>query len=602
MINPIIHIKRTKRFLLGMKIYKFRNFYLNPAERQVIKGENCLELTSRTFDVLQLLLENGGEVLTKDEILGKVWNGSFVEEGNLAVHISKLRRLLDETKNQPYIETVQGSGYRFVAPVHEASQSEWEKIFSGINPSLPENSPHEWTFDSIAVLPLQNESNDPEIEYLADGLTESFINSLSHLSNLRVIARNTVFRYKNKTPDAKEVGKTLGVATILTGRIRVMKDNLTIGIELTKTADGSQLWGTHFNRSFIDIFEIQESIIFEVSEKLRSEIGSIRESSAFITNNAESYKLFLKGKYFLDKWTEDNVYKAIEYFDKSVSFDPTNVYSYVEMIECYFMLYFCDYVSYTDVSTKITPLLSIVSEMNQNVDVLQAMYGAKKMYLDWDFKAAETHFQNALRINHSCLIARYRYSHLLLHSGKFKESLEQLQQISLIDPLSIINRIRIGRTFYKMRRYENALFYLREALELEPTNYVALAIIGAILTKLGDYDEALKLLEESLNAQFNIETLSCIGYLNAVKGDKDKAYQIIDQMKSLSENKNHSGMRLAKIYLALGNKDIAYELLDDAFEKHDVDLVSLKFHPIWTPINNETRFKNLLLKVGLPTD
>src|SRR5215204_6272215 len=193
-----------------MKIYKFRNFYLNPAERQVIKGENCLELTSRTFDVLQLLLENGGDVLTKDEILGKVWNGNFVEEGNLAVHISKLRRLLDETKDQPFIETVQGSGYRFVAPVQRISQSDWEKRLSGINPLPPENVSHEWTFDSIAVLPLQNESGDVEIEYLADGLTESFINSLSRLPNLKVIARNTVFRYKNKISDAKEVGETLG--------------------------------------------------------------------------------------------------------------------------------------------------------------------------------------------------------------------------------------------------------------------------------------------------------------------------------------------------------------------------------------------------------
>src|SRR5215213_2071019 len=136
-----------------MKIYRFRNCYLNPAERRVLRDGKYLELTTKTFDVLQLLIENCGEIVTKDEILGKVWNGSFVEEGNLAVHISKLRRLLDETKNQPFIETVQGSGYRFVAPVHEISQNDWEKNTFQISFSTQANISREWTFDSIAVLP-----------------------------------------------------------------------------------------------------------------------------------------------------------------------------------------------------------------------------------------------------------------------------------------------------------------------------------------------------------------------------------------------------------------------------------------------------------------
>jgi len=585
-----------------MKIYKFRNFYFNPTERRVIKDGKYLELTTKTFDVLHLLIESGGEIVTKDEILGRVWNGSFVEEGNLPVHISKLRRLLDETRDQPFIETVQGSGYRFVAPVNEASRSDWEKSISGIDTTDPDKTSNEWNFDSIAVLPLVNENGDPEIEYLADGLTECFINSLSRLPNLKVIARNTVFRYKNQNSDAREIGETLGVATILTGRIRVIKDHLTISIELTKTEDGTQLWGTHFNRSFTDIFEIQESVVSEVSEKLRSEISNITGKPGFtiITNNAESYKLYLKGKYLLDKWTEDNLYKAIDYFEQSVSIDPLNVHSYVEMVECYFMLYFCDYISYTDVSTKIQPHLSVISKMKQNIDVVQAMLGGKKMYLDWKFDEAEQHFKNALNINPTCLIARYRLSNSLLHSGKFKEALEELQQISMIDPLSVINRIRIGRVFFKMKRYENAVFYLKEALELEPNNYVALTILGVILTESKKFDEALKVLEYSLKSQFNIETLSCIGYLHATEGNKKKAYNIIEQIKLLPEYNNHSGMRLAKIYLALGDKETAYDLLDDAFEKHDVDLISLKFHPIWTPINNDTRFVGLLLKVGLP--
>lgn len=590
--------------LLIMKIYRFKNFYLNPTERRVIKNGQFLELTTKTFDVLQLLIENGNEVVSKDEILGKVWNGSFVEESNLPVHISKLRRQLDEAKNQQFIETVQGSGYRFVQPIYEVSQAEWEKNLSDVESPPQESAPSEWKFDSIAVLPLQNENGDDEIDYLADGLTESFINSLSRLPNLKVIARNTVFRYKNKNTDAREVGETLGVATILTGRIRIVKDHLIIGIELTKTDDGSQLWGTHFNRLFTDIFEIQESIMSEVLENLKSEINNASKNFANnqITINSESYRLYLKGKYLLDKLTKSSIFSAIDCFEKSIRYDPNNIHSFVEIIECYFMLYICDYISHSVVYTKITPILSIISEMNQNIDVLQAMYGGKKYYLDWEFENAEKHFRMALSINSNCLIARCRYSMSLLHSGKYIEALDQLQQISMLDPLSVINFIRIGRIFYKLRRYENAIFYLQEALELEPDNYVALTIMGVILTEQGFYNEALIMFENSLISQFNIETLSCLGHLHAINGDNDKAYQIIEQIKSLPENITHSSMRLAKIYVALGNIELAYELLDDAFEKHDVDLISLKFYHVWEPLKNEDRFREILLKVGLSTE
>lgn len=275
-----------------MKIYRFRNCLLNPVERRVLRGGKYLELTTKTFDVLQLLIENRGAIVTKDEILGKVWNGSFVEEGNLAVHISKLRRLLDETSQQPFIETVQGSGYRFVAPVNETDRSDWEKIAAQTNHSFQDKSSPEWIFDSIAVLPLQNEGGDVEIEYLADGLTESFINSLSRLPNLKVIARNTAYQYKNKNANAKEIGETLGVATILTGRIRVVKDCLTVGVELTKSKDGTQLWGKHFNRSFTDILGIEESVISEVLGKLQS-----KANLNLFTKLSEAQKAEEKGQY-----------------------------------------------------------------------------------------------------------------------------------------------------------------------------------------------------------------------------------------------------------------------------------------------------------------
>jgi TolB-like protein/predicted negative regulator of RcsB-dependent stress response len=587
-----------------MKIYRFRNCFLNSAERRVLKDGNYLELTTKVFDVLQLLIENRGEIVTKDEILGKVWNGSFVEEGNLAVHISKLRRLLDETKNQPFIETVQGSGYRFVAPVQEVRLDEWEKHASGVDPSLQKKHSREWTFDSIAVLPLQNESQDSEIEYLADGLTESFINSLSRLPNLKVIARNTVFRYKNETVDARQVGETLGVATVLTGRIRVIKDHLIIGIELTKTEDGTQLWGTHFNRAFTDIFKVQESIISEVLEKLKSEITNASKKYSInpITKNSESYRLYLKGKYFLDKWTFEDITKAIQYFEKSISYDPTNIDSYVEIVEGYLSLFLSDNISHANIWDKINPLLSTIAEFDQNLDKVQALYGAKKMYLDWKFEEAEKHFQNALDFNFNCSIARNRYLQLLIYLGKFSEALKELQNIMITDSLSIIVYQRVGRIFYYMNQFESALIYLEEYIEMYPTDSLTLVLLGATLTELGKYDRALEIFNYSLELQFNFETLAMIGYANACAGKIEKAFEIIQQIKSQSTDNNQQSSKLARIYLAIGEKERAYKILEHAIETHEADLIALKIDPRLRKINNELRFKQLVFKVGLPVD
>lgn len=584
-----------------MKIYRLRNCYLNQAERRVIKDGKYLELTPKTFDVLLLLIENCGEIVSKDDILGKVWNGSYVEEGNLAVHISKLRRTLGETKTQPFIETAQGSGYRFVAPLQEVSQSDWDKNASRIKSSPEENLAREWIFDSIAVLPLGNESGDAEIEYLADGLTESFINSLSRLPHLRVIARNTVFRYKNKAADAKQVGETLGVATVLTGRIRAIKEHLTISIELTKTEDGTQLWGTQFNRSFTDIFEIQESIFIEVLEKLKFEISNTTKQHYInsITKNSESYKLYLKGKYLLEKWTENKLYRAIECFEQSISYDPTNVHSYVEIIECYLTLYFSDHISYKDVSIHIEPYLTLITKLNESVDVVQAMYGVKKIYLDWQFDEGRKHLETALTINPHCLIARHRYSDFLLLTGKYIDALKELHQIIMIDPLSFSTNKRIGRLFYKMGRFEAAISYLNDALEIEPTDYIALAILGASLTELGKYQEAISIFQKSLDNYFNIEIASMIGYVHALEGNKDKANQVIEQIKSLPKDICQPEIKLARIYKAMGEKDKAYELLEQAYIQHNVDFVSITSDPRWNTIKNEPRFKALALKLGL---
>lgn len=425
------------------KFYRFRNCYLNCEERRVLKDGEYLELTPKTFDVLQLLVEKRGEIVTKDEILGKVWNGSLIEEGNLAVHVSKLRRLLGETKTERFIETVPGIGYRFVAPISKSK-------------------------------PLEP------------------------------------------------------------------------------------------------------------------------------TGNRESRKYYLKGKYFFEKRTAEEIHKAVDCFRKSISLDPTNPLPYFETVECYRLLYSFDYISYKEFSAHVRPIVASVAKLEQYTDVVHIVYASVTLALDWKFEEAEQHLKTALEINPDSLIAHTRYSELLLLLGRFSEACEELEQISRIDHVSVVTYNRLGRLFYGMRQPEKAFFCLNEALELEPSHYETLTLLGGVLTELGDYPAAIATFNKVLEIQNNSEILGMIGYISALDGERDKAIEVVEQLESQSKVASENAIKRARIYLALGEKETVYELLDEAFHWHESDLMALKADPRWASVREEPRFIDLVKRVGLP--
>lgn len=412
-----------------------------------------LDMAPRTFDVLQLLVERHGEIVTKDEILGNVWNGSYVEEGNLPVHISKLRQRLGESKSERYIETVAGIGYRFVAPVLQVEANEWLGF---------------WPSNEIA------------------------------------------------------------------------------------------------------------------------------------TPNSESHKLYLRGQHFLGKRTTDDIRKAIDSFRKSYSADPLNSLAYVGAVESYMLLYQTGILLHSDVSMRIQPLTMILSQMNQQIDLVQAMHGTVSMHLDWKFEKAAEHFRIALRLNPSYLVARYRYSDLLIVTGRFSEALIEIHQTLRVDPISTLTYTRLGRLFWKMGRYETALLYLEEAIELEADDWEALLIMGAVLAAIGRYPESVAALEKSITAHKSPETMSILSYVHALSGKKGEASKIIRELELEYDGVLTQPVMIAKIHLGLGDFATTYRYLKMAFDIHDADLIGLLFDPTWKPLRNQRQFQDLLQRIGIP--
>jgi TolB-like protein/lipopolysaccharide biosynthesis regulator YciM len=580
-----------------MHVYKFRDCLLNTAERSVIKEHQHLELTTKTFDVLQYLIENAGKVVSKDDILGNVWNGNFVEESNLPVHISKLRRSLSESRDCRFIETVQGTGYRFVAPLQTVTEEVWHVVAEA---SRHRSSSKTLEFEhSIAVLPLHNESHDPNVEYLAEGLTEGIINALSHISGLKVIARDTVFRYRGAEAEAIEIGETLGVETIFAGRIRVIDNRLIVGVELISVRDRRQLWGDRYDRQFSEIFALQDDISFRIRERLELTNHNQKRILYHSFTHGESYRLYLKGKYFLEKRSAENMYRAINFFTESVHLDSTNIHSYIETVECYRLLYVFDYISHKEFRQRIKPILAVLEGASQPSDLLQVMLCDLKM-LEWKFEQAGQHCRQALEVNPNCLKARLRYSDLFLQSRNFAAALEQLEIIMTVDPLSAATYIHIARLYYLTGRYEEAISYLNDALELAHGSYEALALRGAVHIEKNDFEAALSDFQQSLEAQYHPEIFAMTGVVFAKQGRLAEARRVLHELEAQSDNNSGHSSRLAYIYLALGKKEQAYTALETACLRHEPDLRALTYDHRWLPIRNESRFNRLLKRIGLP--
>jgi TolB-like protein len=256
------------------QVYRFNCFLLDPAERILLRDTTRVALPPKAFDLLSVLVESAGHLVTKTALVERVWPDAFVEEANLSVNIAILRKSLGQGAGRHYIETVRKLGYRFVARVLEVDSETALKVLTHEQESaslFPQKSKltssHE--LNSLAVLPFENESGDPGAEYLSDGLTESIINSLSDLEAFRVLARNAVFRYKAKSVDPQKIGEELGVRLVLTGRILQLGDQLIIRTEVMDVQGGWQIWGEQYHRNLSDMLAVQEEIAEEISAKLR---------------------------------------------------------------------------------------------------------------------------------------------------------------------------------------------------------------------------------------------------------------------------------------------------------------------------------------------
>lgn len=591
----------------GDQVYEFKGFRLEAAQRRLLHDGEPVPLKPKILDLLLLLVQMRGRLVEKDELMKEIWPNTIVEENNITVSMSILRKTLGEDRGgRKFIETVPGRGYRFVAPV---------KVISSEQTTVAETAPRisgvvtagalegrDGPIDSIAVLPLHNISNDPNSEYLAEGITETIINKLSRVSKLRVLARSTVFRFKGKEVDPQEIGSLLNVRAVMLGRVIQLSEKLVIRTELVKVADGSQIWGEQYDRTLSDLLATQDEIARAITESLELKLtvqDQIRLSKRY-TANTEAYNLYLRGRYFWNRYDKEWVLKSIEAFEEAIAIDASYALAYTGIADAYFRLSNI-HSSPREVLPKAKAAALKAVEIDNELAEAHSSLGMLRVYYDHDWTAAEREFNRALEINPYLVLGHQRYGTYLKLLGRFDESMAHYKQALELDPFSLQININLATVHYLQGDTDIALAHLKKTLELEPNYMPAHFVMGNTYIQQGNWDAAIAEFELIYRRDDEAYlTLGFLGYAYAKAGRRSEAESLRNILKDISQRKYVSPYAPILICVALGELDEAMELFEQLYIERNDWLVWLKVSPKLKHLHSDPRFRDLLRRIGFP--
>jgi eukaryotic-like serine/threonine-protein kinase len=457
--------------------------------------------------------------------------------------------------------------------------------------------------DSLAVLPFENASHDPENEYLSDGIAGSLINILATVPKLRVMAQSTVFRYKGSGIDPQAVGRELNVRAVLTGRMMQSGGALRIGTELVDVATGSRLWGAQYDRKPGDIFAIQDEISSEISENLRIKLtrAEKKKLSKRQTQDADAYGLYLKGRHHWNKWTEEGFYKAIEFFQRAVDQDPSYALAYSGIADSYVLLGWNGYLPAKDAFPKAKAAAMEAVRLAADLSEAHTALAAVLWLYDWQWQEARAEFEKSLALNPCYATANHWYAEFLMTMGQHQEAIARMQNSQQLDPLSLIISVAIGWTMYMDRRYDAAIHQIKRTFELDSNYPVASWVQGLVLRRMGRYEQAIESGEKSVQYSGGSPLMrAALAQTLAAAGKRTDAMRMLDELTAEAKQKYVAPYYFAGIYAGLGEEDRALDCLEKSLEENSHWLIYLHMDPGMDSLRELPRFQDLVRRVGLP--
>jgi TolB-like protein/Tfp pilus assembly protein PilF len=459
--------------------------------------------------------------------------------------------------------------------------------------------------DSLAVLPFDNAGGDPEHEYLSDGITGSLIHILARVPKLRVMAQSTVSRYKGRGIDPQAIGRELNVRAVLTGRIMQSSGSLRIGAELVDVATGCLLWGAQYDRKPGDIFAVQDDISGEIAGKLQLQLTRAEKKhlTRHHTENAEAYRLYLRGRHYWNKWTEEGFYKAIEYFQQAAETDPSYALAYSGVADSYVLLGWNSYLPPKEAYPKGKAAAMTALQLDQNLAEAHTSLAALLWLHDWQWNAAHAEFRRSLELGPTYANANHWCAEYLMTMGRHAEARARMKTGHELDPLSLIINAAVGWAFYHARLYDEAIDQLRRTVELEPNYPITYWILGLVLRKTASYALAITEGEKGVTLSGGSPLMrAALAQTLGMAGRREEAIQLLDELTTLAKQKYVAPYFFAGIYVGLGETDHAIEYLEKSYEEHSHWLIYLHLDPGMDSLRDDPRFQDLLRRVGLPAE
>lgn len=450
---------------------------------------------------------------------------------------------------------------------------------------------------SIAVLPFENQSQDTDTEYLSDGVTETIINSLAQLPNVKVIARSSVFRYKGQKIDPLKAGQELGVHAVLTGRLVQRGDSLTISTELLDVRENKQLWGEQYNEKVSDILSMQRVIAGQISNHLRLKLSGSDQNRVTrgYTQNADAYQLYLKGRFLWNKRTSESLEKSVEYFNQAIDKDPGYALAYAGLADSWYSRGWYRHVEPKHAYEKARAAANRALELDPRLAEGHAILAAIKTVYDWDWQGAEREFKLAIELNPNYATAHQRYSLFLPALGRFDEAIAEARKARDVDPLALPVNENLGDVLYLARRYDEAIEQLRKTLELDPNYGVAHGTLAKVYEAQGRHEE---LLEERLKGS-SPETVAELRKVFAASGIKGVWRNRLNVLLERSKTAYVSPADIALFYTRLNDRDQAFAWLEKAMAERSINFNYLVADPRFDNLRGDPRLAALLRRVGL---
>ena len=627
------------------KRLRFGVFEADIRSGELAKRGRRVRLQEQPFQLLAMLLERPGELLTREELSSKLWPNTIVDfDHGLNKAVAKIREALgDSAENPRFIETVARRGYRFLADVtvtgHGQPQIVAQVSSPGSGTSLPglaeagtsprrptrawrllglglglllvavlswslyPRSPSAPAIRSLAVLPLENLSGDPSQDYFAQGMTDELITRLAQISALRVISRTSVMAYRGVRKSLPEIARELNVEAVVAGSVLLSGERVRITAQLVQVPTDAPMWAQSYEEDLQDTLALQGKVARDIAEQIRVALN-VQERSALEKSkavNPEAYEAYLKGRYFWNKRTGDGLTRAIEYFNQAIEKEPIYAEAYSGLADSYALSGDWEYgvLSPQDAFLKARAAATKALALDESLaDAHTSLAFALDLY-GWDWEAAETEYKRAIKLNPGYATAHHWYAWHLMVMGRNSEGISELRKAQSLDPLSLIISADLADALCIAHLYDEAVQQGRKTLEMEPNFAVAHYELGQAFEQKHMHDEAIAEFQRAIALSGHSGAFdSNLAYVYAVSGRKDEAIKIVKDLEARHDQNPVADANVALIYVGLGDHEQAMIWLNNAYEARFNPSVLLR--PAFDTLRSDARFQDLLRRIGLP--